>query len=1057
MVPSMANRPAFLPVASVVVLTALAYALVGWLAVHLAVAPRHASPVYPSAGIALAVALVYGRSGLVGVVVGALCVNLWLFASRGPLEAPAVWVSAMIGVGAALQAALGRWLVQRQVSQPLTLADPADLARFYLLGGLVACLTNATVSTASLWAGGMLPADLALETWGTWWLGDSLGVLIGAPIVLAFIGRPRRDWARRRLTVALPMLMLAGLLGLAAAWLVYTQEQRARVAFERDAWGLADRVDAQLRRPQDALLGLHGVFDASDDVTPDEMRRAVAPWLEEQPFVVAMGYSARVTRDALPAFEARVRAEGPVADYHVFERRDTPDQPLSNYQVVAIRYIEPLAPNRSALGVNALSIPAARRAIERAAATGEMAATAGFRLTQSTSPEETGLVMYRALYDHPVSTDEARREAFRGVVFVTLRMDSMLGQLLRNAPNYLRWCLVDLDPGAAQPRLGGPPGCEAATPTPLHYARATTLGPRAIELRVDAVSQQIPGLGEGGDWLFSVIGLLATALLGALLLTVSGRQQRIEAAVQARTADLQRASHALRDSQERLRNIVDHVPIGVVYADADGRVREANPGLLSILSLPSVPRPAPTLLDWAHPEDRPALASLVTRLAHGGQPTRIRSRLQAADGREVQAQLTLSVLRSADDQPLRLVGVVEDVGEHQRLEASERAREQAEAASRAKSEFVGRMSHELRTPLNAMLGFAQLLGRDRSPALAGHQQRWTTQIQDAGWHLLNMINDTLDLSMVESGSLRLRPAALDPAVLVQATASLVASAADRHRVVLLTPQIDADAGAVWADDTRLRQILTNLLSNAVKYNRPDGEVAVRVGRGAEGRVRFEVADTGLGLSPEQAEHLFQPFNRLGREGSAIEGTGIGLVLSRRLAEAMGGSLRWRANHPQGSVFELDLPSAALVAPQAVTVTGPGDLVAYQHRLVHYVEDNETNVVLMQGMMAQRPQIELTVSRLGLDALGAIRSRRPDLILLDMHLPDIDGLELLKHLKQNTETASIPVLVLSADATPERIDRAMNEGALGYLAKPIDLAALLEAVDEILEQAVSRWG
>jgi PAS domain S-box-containing protein len=1041
----------------VALLTAVVYAVVGALAVQQAVHPGHAVAVYPSAGIALAAALTFGWPAIVGAGLGAAAVNLGLMAAAGTLGPAGGAAGLAIGAGAAAQAALGAFLVRRMVAQPPVLAEFAEVMRFYLAGGPLACLVSATIATTALTTTGQLGAGVAASFWATWWLGDVLGVLLAAPVVLALVGRPRAEWAPRRLVVVVPMLLTTALLAGAVGWAAQAHEQRLRAAFERDAWSLADALDSRLRRPLDVLQAMHTLFDSQQRIEPAEMTKATEPWLRSDPYIAAIGYSEVVLPQALAEFEARARAEGPADDYRVFARDEGVALPPSPYGAVAIRLIEPQQGNRRALGVDAMSIPAARVAIQRAAVTGEAAATAGFRLTQATD-DATGIVIYRALYRGQPRTDAERRAAFAGVVFVTLQLDGLVGNLLRRAPAHLAWCLVDLDPGAERPRLAGPPGCEARPAGTLHYARSHTIGPRAFEWRVDAELADIPGASDGGTTLFATTGLIAAALLGALLLIVSGRQRRIEQAVAERTADLQATGQALQESQARLRSIVDHVPIGVVYADAEGRVRETNPALLRMLALPALPAPAPVLTDWVHPEERDAVDGLLQRLRGGAQAgSRAQVRLCAADGSSLTVRLVLSTLRDGAGALHRLVGVVEDIGEHLQLEASERALQAAEAASRAKSEFVGRMSHELRTPLNAMLGFSQLLARDQAAPLAAHQRRWVDQVQDAGWHLLNMINDTLDLSMIESGALRLQPVPLDPAALLEATQSMIATAAERRGVVLSAPRVAPGTPPVLGDETRVKQVLTNLLSNAVKYNVDGGRVDVHVFPSGTDQVTFEVRDTGIGLTSEQLGRLFQPFDRLGREASGVEGTGIGLVISRRLAECMGGTLEARSTAGQGSAFALKLPRADALAAQRAAAPGAGHAAAgYRRRRVHYVEDNETNVLLMRGMLDQRPQIALSVSTMGLDALAAIRIERPDLLLLDMHLPDIDGLDLLAHLKADDATAGIPVIVLSADATAGRVRRALDTGAVAYLPKPLNVAELLQHVDAILEQTDTVW-
>jgi CheY-like chemotaxis protein/anti-sigma regulatory factor (Ser/Thr protein kinase) len=354
-----------------------------------------------------------------------------------------------------------------------------------------------------------------------------------------------------------------------------------------------------------------------------------------------------------------------------------------------------------------------------------------------------------------------------------------------------------------------------------------------------------------------------------------------------------------------------------------------------------------------------------------------------------------------------------------------------------------------------MIGFAQLLGLDREPGLTSHQMEWTQQIQRAGWHLLEMINETLDLARIESGAVRLSSEPVALPALVHGARALVSALAEQ-RDIDIEESLSPEAPAVLGDATRLKQVLTNLLSNAVKYNVEHGRVWVSARPGSDGGVVIAVTDSGLGMTPEQLSSLFQPYNRLGRETSDIEGTGIGLVISRRLVELMGGTLEARSVAGKGSTFTLRLPAADAAdtpdAPREAVFNAP-----YQQRRVHYVEDNPTNVEVMRGVLLQRPQVQLDVSVNGLDGLESIRSNRPDLVLLDMHLPDVSGLELLRHLKADPDLAEIPVIVVSADATAARMAEALTMGALHYITKPVDVPRFLEVLDDTLESLETRWG
>ena len=1037
----------------VLTLTLLAYALAGWLATRIAFAPSYAAPLYPSAGVAFAAAWVYGRPALAAAALGAFAVNVGLSAARGQFDIAALGTPALIGLGAALQAWVGCALVRRFVAQPLTLAQPRDIWRFLLLAAPLACLTNSTISTATLCLAGVLPTSAVAFTWWTWWIGDSLGVLIAAPAALTLIGRPRSAWRPRRATVALPLLVVTALLVAATMAVARWDEQRLRSAFEREAATIAQALAAWLNAPLQALHAAQGVFELKPQASRDDLHRATAWWLQQEALHLhAIGYAQRVPRAEVPRFEAAVRAEGQ-RDYRVFDRDGESDQRTPDDEVLAVRYVEPQQRNAAALGVNTLSVAAAAQAIGRTQRSGQPAASAGFRLTQE-SGDQVGVVVYQQLAAAP-----------SGVVFVSLRMSDVLDWLLRATGNQLRWCLVDLEPGGAAQRLAGPAGCDSAPRLAYHYERKLQFAGRQWELRADARPEQIAEAAHANAWLFSVLGLAAASLLGALLLIVTARARRIELEVEERTQALrhevserQRTEEALRASEQQLRAILDTARVGIVKTDLQGRILQPNSAYVQMVGYSAAELRTMSVGQLTHPDDRAEDARLLGAMRDGtSEAYRREKRYIAKDGQVVHTLLTVALLRDAQGRPQSTVGVIEDISEHLRLAEAERARELAESSNRAKSEFVSRMSHELRTPLNAMLGFAQLLGLDRKPVLADHQRAWATQIQQAGWHLLHMINDTLDLSRIESGMLKLEPTRLEPAPLVEAALAMVEPAAAK-RGIRIEQQLELRTGAVIADETRVKQILTNLLSNAIKYNVDGGHIAVRARTAASQTIEIVVSDNGLGMTREQMDELFQPYNRLGRERSGVEGTGIGLVISRRLAELMGGSLRAHSIAGEGSTFILSLPRAHDSGGDTTLDSEPlTQPAAYRQRLVHYIEDNETNIEVMRGMLLRRPQVQLQVSMNGLDGLAALKRQRPSLILLDMHLPDIDGLELLRHLKGDDDLSSIPVVVVSADATTLQIEAALTAGAAHYVTKPVNLAAFLAILDELLDQMDTHFG
>jgi signal transduction histidine kinase/AmiR/NasT family two-component response regulator len=426
------------------------------------------------------------------------------------------------------------------------------------------------------------------------------------------------------------------------------------------------------------------------------------------------------------------------------------------------------------------------------------------------------------------------------------------------------------------------------------------------------------------------------------------------------------------------------------------------------------------------------------------------------DGSRFPAIISITALRDdfGDIIGYLLIGTDNSVRKQVELELTH-ATAIAEKANLAKSDFLSGMSHELRTPLNAILGFAQLM-ESGVPAPTPSQQRNLEQILKAGWYLLELINEILDLALIESGRATLSDESVSLVEVMLECRAMIEPQAQKRNIGMTFPHFDVPV-FVKADRTRVKQVLINLLFNAIKYNKPGGAVAVECALSPPDSVRISVRDTGTGLTKEQLAQLFQPFNRLGKETSAEEGTGIGLVVTKRLVELMGGVIGVDSTVGVGSVFwvELSLTTAPqLAAPEA----GPAALVqspaldGAPPRTLLYVEDNPANLELVELLIARRTDLRLLSAADGNLGIEFARAYLPEVILMDINLPGISGISAMKILRADPATAHIPIIALSANAVPRDIEKALEAGFFNYLTKPIKVNEFMEALDVALEFA-----
>ena len=599
----------------------------------------------------------------------------------------------------------------------------------------------------------------------------------------------------------------------------------------------------------------------------------------------------------------------------------------------------------------------------------------------------------------------------------------------------------------------------------------------------------VPGAFDQGDVdaLRLMAGLLGAGLGQALESSAHRELLRQHAATNQRLreeiGERVRAERAAAAVEERLSLAIAIVDMGTWDWDvrADTIVWSDNVEALHGLAPGSFDRTFASWLALVHPDDRVAVTEAVQRaLADGVGRYDAEFRIVWPCGEVRWLRGRAQAYYDPSGAPARMVGTVVDVTERHRAEAelrtawaeAEQARRGAEAANSAKNDFLSRMSHELRTPLNAVLGFAQLLEMDATD----EQKASVVHIRRAGAHLLGLIDEVLDIARIESGHLHLSPEPVLVAEVVGEVLDLIRPLADSRGLQLSVADGTAIDRHMVADRQRIKQVLLNLLSNAVKYNRPGGSIQIACDEAVDAagaHLRLTVRDTGLGIAAENLDRLFLPFERLGAEHTDVEGSGVGLALTQRLVQAMGGEIEVSSQVGEGSAFTVTMaraeaPGGLGLQPgrtgRAHPATGSAETdghVPEAHATplnLLYVEDNASNARLLEQLVARRPGWRLTIAAQGGIGLELARSLASGpgvhLVLLDLHLPDMHGVEVLRHLRADPTTADVPVVVLSADATPGQLRRVLASGADRYLTKPLDVAQVFEILDTIAADHVA---
>lgn len=549
-----------------------------------------------------------------------------------------------------------------------------------------------------------------------------------------------------------------------------------------------------------------------------------------------------------------------------------------------------------------------------------------------------------------------------------------------------------------------------------------------------------------------------TALLGRVASAYDEADQdryTLERSLDVSSREMHELYDALRassDSQlaterDRLKAVIASVGDGLCLLDADHRVLLANPECLRLLRVDEAEllgENFPTFVGVDCAE------GLLHRTLPDSGPYRVEDAFfNRKDGGSLPVSFVVNPVSSAGERPGSVVVFRDTTLQRQNEQALRAARDSAQKANQAKSEFLSRMSHELRTPMNSILGFAQLLELDDESPLSVDQRDSLDHILRGGRHLLELINEVLDLARIESGRLEVSLEAIDTGPLLDECLDLIRPLANERAIEVAPLPASLEGLSVRGDYTRLKQVFINLLSNAVKYNRRGGRVSVLVAAGAAGHRRIGIADTGPGISENQIAAIFEPFGRLA-SNEEVEGTGIGLTITRRLMDLMGGSVEVESEVGKGSVFWVELVGEALRDTDELDETPVQIDATPEHQdTVLYIEDNPANLQLVKIILRRRPGIRLISAERAEPGIELAKTHQPSLILMDINLPGIDGFGALAAIREVQSLSHIPVIAVSANAMPRDIQRAEEAGFDGYLTKPLDVNLFLTTVDETL--------
>ncbi len=1031
------------------------YFCLGFLGLQLAIPPGYASAIFPAAGIGFAVVLYGGLTWLPGIWLGSLGINLWVTLSQGPIESKHIVIAALIALGSTIQAWLASALVRYFLKDAWSRLDyDYDIIKFLLLAGPLACLVSASFGNITLYLFGIISAKEIGFNWWNWWMGDTIGVLLVAPLTLMFLLRHNNLWHSRQITVAIPTFAAA--VGILITYLYVSENElnqfKQRIAEQGGL--IAYQLQFKEYPAHEIIHSLDNLIQIAPNLGYADFEKFTRQVFQEHPNIQALSWNTIVTAQERTQFESAMAKSFSIPNFKITERdANNKLRPASSRnRYIVVRYITPLEKNRPALGYDIASDSVRNQAIETAVTTRQLAVTAPIRLVQETG-SSAGVLLIDPVYLNDSSVkqegDWTHSPPFAFAVGV-LRIEEMLTEYFsKNVSTVINFTLEDREAPTNNQILYRFGSAVRAEFRQLIWAYDIPIGGRIWHLSVYPTAEFFVTNRSLFAWIVLAAGLILVSLLQAFLLTMTGRTAVVQRQVTKQTKKLFEQETFLRLSQTS-------GGVGTWEADLENHTETWSDTCLALLGLTTVNKPTwEHFLAVIHPEDRQHVIDATHAHIDHGEKYDVEYRVIIGTQQIHWMRSAGQAEYDATGKAVMMRGITQNISERKQAEqAMQSAKEHAEALAKSKSDFLANMSHEIRTPMNAIIGLSHLL---LNKQLSVEIRSYVEKIHSSSNSLLNILNDILDFSKLEAGRLTIEKSQFNLDAVLENIRNLFIHHAEEKFLdfkIIVASQVPR---ALLGDALRLQQVLINLLGNAIKFTEY-GEVSlsITVQAFSEERVRlkFSVKDTGIGISAKDLNKLFQPFSQVDSSISRrFGGTGLGLAISQTLLTLMESEFQIESKPGKGSDFSFEL-NFGFVEEQPILIPERLQKTTAQHFVpsltgarVLVAEDNVINQQVIQEML-KLLNINATMVANGKEVLEIFERASFDLVLMDVHMPEMDGFQATKQLRAQARFSNLPIIALTAGVTAEEHEQCMNIGMNDLIPKPV--------IPEVLAATIAKW-